>query len=130
MTDDDRDVIQRMIDAWNSGGVDSFLEYVAPDCTMVTDPSWPDGGTMSNREEIERFTQDFAGYWETLRLRDPEPERVGKRWVFRTAWEGRALQSDVEVSVPFTVVASIEGDLMTEMELYFDHDEAIRAAGP
>ncbi len=127
---DDREVIRRMIDAWNTGGLDAWLEGVASDCTMVTDPSWPDGGVMSSRKEIERFTRDFTGHWETIRLRETEPERVGERWVFRTAWEGRGLQSDAEVSHPFTVVALIEDGRFKELGLYFDHDDAIRAAGP
>ena len=126
---DDREVIRRMVDAWNSGGIEAWLEYIDPECTMVTDPSWPDAGTMSSRAEIERFTRDFAAHWETIRLRQTEPEPAGERWIFTTAWDGRGLQSDVEVSVPFTAVARLDGGRMKEVGLYFDHDEAIREAG-
>jgi len=61
----DEEVIHAAFGAWNEGGFEAFLEYLAPDVEWHPPPGYPEGDVWHGREAIakdwkEQFDSVFS----------------------------------------------------------------------
>ncbi len=105
---------------------DRYFERTSPDIVTRTDPRWPDGGEFHGREEALRFLDSFLAPWESLRYeRRGGNERVGDRLLEKGAWLGVGRTTKIEGRIDFTVVGKFRDGLMTRIEFFIVHDEAL-----
>lgn len=123
--------VLQLVELWNTGNVDAWLEQVDPELCFRPDPSFPDSGWMRG-DAFHRWMREWAGTWQGNRLElleDPAPH--GNAIVARARWHLTALQSGSEVPVQdFTFIfwEGPDGRLRRFAGL-FDHDQALAMAG-
>jgi ketosteroid isomerase-like protein len=121
-------VVQASFDAWNAGDMDAYRELLDADAMSRVPGNFPEPGPFAGRDAVMS---------QFLRLRDAldhdvaEPIRelidAGDRVVSRFAWRGsgHGPEMNLELSCVYTVR---EGKILG-FEFFWDHAEALEAAG-
>jgi SnoaL-like domain len=125
------DQVLTLVELWNGGDVDGWLDQVDPDLCFRPDPSFPDSGWMRG-EAFHRWMKEWAQTWQGNRLELLErPSQHGNAFVARARWHLTALQTGSEVPVQdFTFVFwQNEAGRLVRFAGMFDHDEALAMAG-
>jgi hypothetical protein len=114
---------------FNERDWDRFFELTKPDFTAQTDPLWPDGGTLTGKEENIRFLNRFLEPWEALDYERREaPELINERLVERGSWIGTGRATGIDGRIDFTVVVEMTDGLVSRMEYFIDHAAAMEYA--
>jgi ketosteroid isomerase-like protein len=122
------EVVKAGFDAWNAGDMDRFRDLCDPNVVLHMVPDWPEPGPYVGREAVMR---QFAQLRETWDADVVEPIGdlidVGNRVVVRQIWRGfgRGPDANIDLSIIFTLR---EGRI-TSAEYFWDHAEALKAAG-
>jgi ketosteroid isomerase-like protein len=116
------------VDAYNAGDLDAVMEFYAPNMEAV--PALPDWPPLHGREHFRRFMQDIASawvrpHWETIEVYPLGADRV----FYRGQWGGEGLASGINTTASTSVVVTFRDGLIVRAEFYFDHDQALKAAG-
>jgi hypothetical protein len=56
-----------LVEVWNSGDIERFVEALGPDFEFTPDPSFPDVATYRG-EELRRWLREWADTWQGNRL--------------------------------------------------------------
>jgi ketosteroid isomerase-like protein len=128
MSQENIEIVRRGFEAWNAGDVDALRALYDPAIIMRAPPNWPEPGPFVGREAVMRQFSDMRDAFDNdsfQTLSDFLPS--GDRVIVRADWRtiGRGPQGDVEMTVVFTV----RRGLVFNLEFFWDHDEALAAAG-
>jgi ketosteroid isomerase-like protein len=123
------DVIRRLARCWNTGDIDGFLACSHPDIVFRTDTRWVDGGEFSGHEQLRHFIEDFAAYWDSVKLEFGDVEETDGPYLVPSRWVARGKSSGLDTELAFTSVFWMRDGLMARAEVYFDREDALRAAG-
>ena len=116
------------VDAYNAGDLDAVMEFYARHMEAV--PALPDWPPLHGRERFRRFIEDIASAWVRPRWETIEVHPLGADRVFyRGRWGGEGLASGINTTASTSVVVNFRDGLIVRVEFYFDHDEALEAAG-
>jgi ketosteroid isomerase-like protein len=128
MSKENIEIVRTYFTAWNAGNMEGVRELHDPDAVMEVAPDWPEAGPFVGRDAVMKqlnrvraaFDSD-AGEFLT------DPVAVGDRVAVRAAWHGfgRGPQSDME----WTIVFTIRDRRFTKAQYFWDHAEALAAAG-
>jgi hypothetical protein len=123
--------LRGLVDLWNAGDVDGFLDAFAEGFEFTPDPSFPDGRPMSG-EELRAWMHEWAETWPESELELLELEDHGPATTARSRWHLRPADSEVELPVgDFTFVVWFDGeDHPIRSAAFFDHDQALAAIDP
>src|SRR5687767_8389080 len=124
------EAIRAAIDAWNTGGVDAFLEHVTPDVEWHAPPNFPEGELWRGREAVgaalrEQFGSVFSSG--RLEVRDVRAGRDGWLVEARHSVEGQASGMDLTWAV--FIVLELETGLIRRMWAFLEREPAARQAG-
>jgi ketosteroid isomerase-like protein len=127
MSQENVEVVRRSFAAWNAGDIDATREMLDPDVVRVV-KEWPEPGPFIGREAAMRFYMQVRDTWDVDTV---EPigdfihaaDRVAVRWTWHGS--GRGPQTDMES----TIVYTIRKGKIRELEYFWDHEEALEAAG-
>ena len=123
-------VLRRWIDAWNRADLEAFAGAFDAEAVVITDPSWVEAGPFEGRAAIGEW---YAGLRESWGERNAvviaELFEAGENAVLRINWEVRGRSSGIDTTLDATCVNRINGEKIIRQQWYFDHDEALRAAG-
>ena len=128
MSEENIEVARATLDAWNAGDMERLRELYDPDVIVRAPPGWPEPGPFVGRDAA---MQQFKVLRETFYRDslDPLSEYLaaGDRVILRVDWRGigRGPQSDMEM----TVVSTIRNGRVFGVEFFWDHAEALEAAG-
>ena len=124
------EVMRRLFDAWNRADLDTFASLFDADAEVITDPSWMEAGPFIGRAAIRKW---FEGLKEAWAGRDEGVVRelieVEGTVVARIEWQVRGRSSGIETSLDATSVNIVERGRIARQQWYFDHAEALEAAG-
>jgi ketosteroid isomerase-like protein len=122
-------IVKAGFEAWNAGNMDAFRELFDPDVVMRNPVNWPEPGPFVGREAALSQFERVREIWEADTV-EPVSDfiDVGDRVVVRHIWHaaGRGLDSTLEVTGVYTV----RKRRIFYLELFWDHKEALEAAGP
>jgi ketosteroid isomerase-like protein len=123
-------LVDEMVETWNSGDLDAFLDVLGPDFEFRPDPSFPDSGTYTG-EELRGWLHEWQGTWEGNRFEALELTEHGRAVVIDSRWHLAAKGTDDEIPVnDFTLVIWFDaGDRPLRMAAFFDRERAIQEAG-
>jgi ketosteroid isomerase-like protein len=129
VTDRRTEVVHQLVEMWNSGDLDGYLEALGPDFEFTPDPSFPDTGPYSG-EELREWLREWQGTWEgnrfeVLGITDHGPAvTVDSRWHLIATGKGQ------EVPVQdFTIVFWLDAqDRPLRMAAFFDRERALEEA--
>ena len=110
-------------------GLDRYMAFHAPDVVLVTAREWPEAGTYRGLDAVrEVWAPIFAAQEMRAELEDVvviDDTRV----LYTVRIHARGLASGVATTTVFYPVATERGGLISRLELYLDHGQALKAAG-
>jgi ketosteroid isomerase-like protein len=128
MSQENVEVVRAVFAAWNTGDIDALGEMLAPDVVVRVVEEWPEPGPFIGREAAMRFYKQLRDTWDadTVEVIGDfihAADRVAVRWTWHRL--GRGPQTDFEA----TNVYSVRKGKIREIEYFWDHEEALEAAG-
>ena len=126
----DEDLIRTAIDAWNTGGVDAFLEHVTDDLEWHAPPNFPEGELWRGRDVVgaalrEQFGSVFSSG--TVEVRDVTAGPRG--WLLEAQHTVEGQASGMDLAWPVFLVLELGGDLIRRMWAFLEREPATRQAG-
>jgi hypothetical protein len=122
---------ERMIEIWNSGDVDQYLDEVGPDFVFTPDPIFPDFGVYSG-QEFRDWMHQWAKTWKDNSFEMLGWEEIGDAGLIRSRWHLEAPGTGDQVPVQdFTIVVFWDGPEAVKphrMAAFFDHEQAVEVA--
>ena len=124
------EVLRAANDAWNERGIDGFLERAAPDVVWHAQPDYMEGQEWRGREVIAHaWKKQFDSVFENVHTEFENYEAGPGGHMTTARGHVRARGSGMEIQVPSYFVATIEGDLITELWVFNQEAQARRQAG-
>ena len=128
MSRENVEVVRAAFDAWKAGRIDALRQKQDPDIVVCPPKGWPEPGPYVGREAAMRhFEQNREAFdANTLELINGfvcAADRVVVRFVWRGAGHGP------EANLEMTGVHAMRGGRVTRIEYFWDHAEALEAAG-
>jgi ketosteroid isomerase-like protein len=128
MSQENVEVVRAVVEAWNEGDMDAVREMHDPDVIVRTVEDWPEPGPYVGREAVMRFAEQLRETWDadTTEVTSDFID-AADRVVVRSIWRGvgHGPQSNMEL----TDVATVRKGRIRGHEFFWDHNEALEAAG-
>jgi ketosteroid isomerase-like protein len=128
MSEENVEVVRAAAQAWNAGDMEAAGELHDPDVILRPPENFPEPGPFMGRAAAmgfyERAREAFDA--DTVELTGDvshAADRVVARWIWHG--EGHGPESNMEV----TIIYMVRNGKFREVEFFWDHDEALEAAG-
>ena len=121
---------QELVELWNSGNFEKWLDEVGSDFEFTPDPSFPDADTYRG-DEFRRWMRDWVATWRENRFELLGIEEIAGSVLITGRWHLITHQTGAEVPLQdFTLVLFFEvgHERARGMAAYFDPDQARDAA--
>jgi ketosteroid isomerase-like protein len=128
MSQENVETIRAINQVWNEGDMDAFRERLDPEVIVQTVGNWPEPGPYVGREAVMAFYRSLRAAFDEDRLRETsEYLHLADRVVVRLAMDtvGHGPPANLEA----TIVFSVRNGKVRHVEFFWDHDEALEAAG-
>jgi len=126
----DEEVIRATYDAFNQDGIDSLLDFLAPDVVWHAPPDYPEGEEWHGREAFRAaWREQFEVVFSDMRLELVELERGPRAYFVAATATGHAIGSNMDLDFPVFYASTVESQLITEVWVFFDRAAARRQAG-
>jgi ketosteroid isomerase-like protein len=128
MSQENVEVVRHGFEVWNAGDMDAFRELCDPEIIMRTPEGWPEPGPYAGREAVMRQAEQLRETWDSDSFElISDYIGVGDRVAVRFIWQGagHGPKSNIELTGVYTV----RKGRMRSMEFFWDHAEALEAAG-
>ncbi len=122
-------LVEELIGAFNARDVDGFLSLTTEDFKWFTSVMAVEGEVFVGREGIETYFQRMRDAWDEFVGLLEVWNDLGDRILVSGHLEARGRGSGVDVVAPLDVLYEFQGDKISLMHSFLDHDEALRAAG-
>ena len=128
MSQENVEVVRATFDAWNAGDMDAFRELHDPEVIAQTVENWPERGPYVGREAVMREFELIREAWDADSI-EPISDLIdaGNRVVVRLSWRGAGHGPDANIEMSY--VARLREGKIHYIEYFWDHDEALEAAG-
>ena len=121
-------VVGAFVDAWNAGDMDAVRELHGPRCDPEPAKVWPEPGPYMGREAA-------MGHYERVREAF-DADTVELTGGFSRRRQSGCLQVDLarlgawtRVDMELTTIFTVRNGKVREAEYFWDHNEALEAAG-
>ena len=116
------------IAAWNAGDMDGLRELNHPEVIVRPPKGWPEPGPFVGREAVMRQWEQMRATWDADAVElisdfVDAGDRVAVRFVWRGVGQGP------EANMEMTYVATVRKGKIFNIEYFWDHTEALEAAG-
>jgi ketosteroid isomerase-like protein len=128
MSQENVEVVKAALAAWNTGDMDGVRALLDPDAVLHPPEGWPEPGPYVGEEAVMREWFQVREAWKADAVEPVSDfihaaDRVVVRVIWRTA--GHGPEPKIELSIAYTMR---EGR-MFRTEYFWDHAEALQAAG-
>jgi ketosteroid isomerase-like protein len=120
-------VVRAIYDAWLSGA--SAFDKFDPEIAMIESETLPGAVSAQGIEEVGRYMESFARYWDRIRFEPLEFIEAGELVVVVARLVGRGKTSGVDVARTWAYVWTMRAGKALRMVGYADREEALEAAG-
>ena len=131
MSQENVEIVKRVIDAFNQRDVDAIFECVNPDIAWF--PAMPvtlGGGALRGREGIEAYVREVCDAWEEYRVVGQDFCDLGDdQALVLSRVEGRGAGSGGAVDSAMGQIFDFRDGKISRVRTYLDHAETLRAAG-
>jgi ketosteroid isomerase-like protein len=130
MSQENVEVVKRVLDAFNRRDVDAFAALTTPDFKWFpTVGGMVDRSSFRGREGIEQYFEDLRNTWDEIRVVGKDFRDLGDRVLLLGRMEGRGRGSGVPVDTPWSSVSDFCEGKISRSRHFLDYAEALRAAG-
>ena len=128
MSKENVEVVRAASQAWNAGDMDAYREMHDPGVVLRPEKNWPEPGPFVGREAVMGFYEQLRETFDadTVELAgdfSDAADRVVARWIWHA--QGHGPESNMELTTIYTV----RNGKVREVEFFWDHGEALDAAG-
>jgi ketosteroid isomerase-like protein len=131
MSDENVEIVRRVVDATNRGDPDAFVAALSPDVEWEDNLFWTEGGrTYRGAAEVREWLNQVWEPWETLHMEALEitPACDGRLFVgFELTARGK--ESGAETRARFWTVSQIADGKIRTRQAFRDRAQALQAAG-
>lgn len=129
MSEQNLEISERVYDLWNAGEMDAMRELYHEDAVMHHPPGWPEPGPSIGRDEVFRQFETLRQDWTGDRLELLERRAIGEYVVSRQRWLAQGSHSGATSEMLLSSVALYRDGKIAAVAFYWDHAEALAAAG-
>ena len=129
MSEENLAVVRERFQAWRRGDFDASHASNHPDVELVAGDAWPEPGTYRGDAEVRAFYERYRDSWSTAEELDWELLDAGDRVVARFSNRVLGRGSGLEVENRASTVFTLRDGQVIRIEFFFDHADALRAAG-
>jgi ketosteroid isomerase-like protein len=128
MSEENVEIVRALFEAWNAADIDTSRELYDPDVIVRTVEDWPEPGPHVGREAAMRFHEQLRDTWNANTV-VPIGDFIdaGDRVAVRYIWRGEG--HGPELNMELTLVFTIRNGRIVFQEFFWDHAEALEAAG-
>jgi ketosteroid isomerase-like protein len=129
MSEENVEIVRRVVEAWNRGDVDAFLSLYEPDCEVVFRPEVPEPGPFHGHAELKQWVEGFLDAWESHRVEVVEVMEAGDSIVAVVHMVGRGSGSGVDLDETDAHFFTIREGRIARWQNFNARAEALEAAG-
>jgi uncharacterized protein len=130
MSEENVEIVRRVIEAWNSDEQDSVIRFLDPEVIFDATRRLVNPKTYTGMEGMRLMLADRDEVWEEFRTEPDQFLDAGDRIVVIGRWVGKGKGSGIEVQQPVAHVFTLHDGRVVRWELgYTDRGEALEAAG-
>jgi ketosteroid isomerase-like protein len=131
MSDENAEIVQRVVDATNRGDPDAFVAALSPDVEWEDNLFWTEGDrTYRGAAEVRDWLNQVWEPWETLRMEALEITPAGDgRLLVGFELTARGKESGAETRARFWTVSQIADGKIRTRQAFRDRARALEAAG-
>jgi ketosteroid isomerase-like protein len=128
MSQENVEVVRAAYETWNAGDMDAYRELYDPGVVVRGLEGWPEPGPYVGREAVMRQWEQMREAW-TADAVEPIGDFIdaGDRVVVRQVWRGAGHGPDMNMEM--TNVFVVRNGRIVYQEFFWDHAEALEAAG-
>jgi ketosteroid isomerase-like protein len=128
MSQENVEIVRRAYHAYNAGDLTALRDLYDPDVVMHHVEGWPEPGPSVGRDAVLRETEQLREAWKGDTL-EPVTDFIAApdRVVVRDLWHGTGRGPDADME--FTRVFTLREKKIVSIEVFWDHAEALEAAG-
>jgi ketosteroid isomerase-like protein len=131
MSQENIELVQSALDAWNRGEFEAFADQVAEDVAWLEVSGRPEGAPSERfgRDRLQQSLESLFEAWESYRLEIESISEVEDRVVAVVREVARGRASGVEVDGRWGYLITVENGQLVRIEAYRDAALALQMAG-
>jgi ketosteroid isomerase-like protein len=129
MSQENIEIVGRLIDAWNRADVDGILAFFDPACEVVFPPDVPEPGPFHGHAELRGWAEAFLAAWESHRAEIVELIEAQNSVIAILRLAGRGAGSEIEMDETDAHVFTFRDEKITHWRAFTDRSQALKAAG-
>jgi ketosteroid isomerase-like protein len=129
--EEDVEVVLSYVAAYNAQDLDLALSLCAQDVMTFPDRSiFPEAESLAGHEALRTFLEETWAAWTSAAVTPRDTRGLGDgRVLVRTDWDAQGLVSGAPVTTNLTAPYTVRGGRITRQRYFFEHAEALMAAG-
>jgi ketosteroid isomerase-like protein len=130
MSQENVEIIRRLVDAFNEAGMAAPLEeFFADDAVFEEPPEQPSVTVAVGRDEVRRVFGRFDEAWEEHRSEPEELRAIDHERVLLLSIDHFRGRDGIEVSQPSATVWTLRDGRITRMQTFWERMTALKAVG-
>jgi ketosteroid isomerase-like protein len=129
MSQENVEIVRRLVEAWNEGNVDTFLSFFDHDCEVIFSPEVPEPGPFRGHAELRQWAQGFLAAWQSHQAEVIETQAARDMVVVSLHLVGRGGGSGVEMEETDAHLLTFRNGRIVHWHNFVDYSEALEAAG-
>jgi hypothetical protein len=126
----DEAALRKAIDAWNTGGVDAFMEHVTADVEWHPPPGFLEGELFRGRDAVGAALGDqFGAVFTSGRLKVLEVIEAPNGWFIAAHHSVEGQASGMDLAWPVFLLLEFDGELISGIWAFLEREQAERQAG-
>ncbi len=129
MSERNLEISRRINELWNAGDMEGIRDLLHDDVVMHHPDGWPEPGPSVGRDAVYRQFELLRQDWRRDQLDTLDRRAAGDYVVVEQRWRGEGGQSGATSEMALSSVARYRDGKVAEITFYWDHAEALAAAG-
>jgi ketosteroid isomerase-like protein len=122
-------VVRRLVEAFNSGDVDTMLDELDPEAELYPMRAQLEGTVYRGHDGLRQWLSDLDEDWEWVRMDADEFREVDDAVVALGRLRSRGRASGVDLDLPLAVVWKLRGGKVVYSKAYSERHDAVTSAG-
>jgi ketosteroid isomerase-like protein len=128
MSQENVEIVRRLIEAWNSNEQDEAIAIVDPEVVLDATRRRVNPKTYTGMQGMRRMLADRDEVWGEFRMEPDQVLDAGDRVVAIGRWVAKGKGSGIEVQQPVAHVFTLQDGRVVRVEISATRDEALEAA--